>query len=91
MKIAIFKNPTDDFTAVKTEDMEKYTDFIRISEYLDVDFVMLPDKDVVGKQVAALEQEKQDIQANTQLKLNTIDQKIGELLALPPAKGESDE
>ena len=55
----------------------------RISEVMEVDFVMLQNDKVAAKEIAILEKAKTNIQAETQLKLNELDRRIGELLALP--------
>ena len=87
MKLAIFKNLPNDFETYQEECFENYEDYVRISEYVDVEFPPLKNADVLNKQVAALKKAKQDIQAATELKLQDIDYKISKLLALPHKEG----
>ena len=86
MKIALYKGITYDTEIILQHN--QYTDeddseFVRISEVMEVDFVILKNEEVVNKQIAILEKAKTDIQAKTQIKLNELDRRIGELLALP--------
>lgn len=70
------------FDAVCEEGMERNAEYIRISEYVDVEFQPISDEPVVNNHVRALKSMKTEIQAATQVKLNSIDEKIGKLLAL---------
>ena len=83
MKVAIFKNLEHNFTCVNDDGLEGCESYVRLSEYVDVDFPLLSNEDVVAKQVDALEEAKKNIQAQTERKLTEIDRQIGELLALP--------
>jgi len=83
MEIAIFKNIELDFETIEKKSFEDVPRYVRMSEYIDIDFVMLKPDTVAAKEVSILKDAKKKIQAETELKLNNIDRKIGELLALP--------
>ncbi len=85
MKIAIFRNTIHGFESVLGNEFEEVNGYIRLSEFIDVEFVMLDNENVSKKEVNILREEKKKIQVETELKLSVIDSKIGELLALPPA------
>ena len=83
MKVAIFKHLEHDFTLVSDDLLDGCKSYVRLSEYVDIDFPMITNEAVVTRQVEALEEAKKNIQAQTERKLTEIDRKIGELLALP--------
>ena len=84
MKIALYKNVKFNYITIwEVYDDEPPTEYVRISEVIEVDFPMLKNKEVTNKEIAVLEKEKTNIQAETQIKLNALDRRIGELLALP--------
>ncbi len=89
MKLAIFKSIEHVYQTIDDEDFESINGYIRISEFVDVEFPLLPTGDLIAKEVSLLRDEKKKIQAETEIKLNNVDRKIGELLALPqPTQGE---
>ncbi len=89
MKLAIFKSIEHGYQTIDDEDFESINGYIRISEFVDVEFPLLPTGDLIAKEVSLLRDEKKKIQAETEIKLNNVDRKIGELLALPqPTQGE---
>ncbi len=89
MKLAIFKSIEHGFNTIDDEDFESINRYVRISEFVDVEFPLLPKGDLVVKEVSLLREAKKKIQAETEIKLNNVDRKIGELLALPqPDQGE---
>ncbi len=86
MEIAQYKSLKYGGTIIfeKSDDNDDYASYIRTTEYVDVEFVPLDNQTVCKKEIDSLNQQKKDIQANTQLQLNELDARIGELLALPP-------
>ena len=62
--------------------MENMDDHVRVSEAVEIEFPMISNDSVVKKQVEALNNLKKEVQAECEVKLQTIDNKIGELLAL---------
>jgi len=85
MKIAIFRNIQYDFESTLGETMEGDDDYIRLTEYVDIEFVRLDNSDVAAREIAILNGVKKNIQAQAELKLGEIDRRIGDLLALPQA------
>jgi len=84
MKLALYRNVTASSELVFEDLDDKYlTDYVRISEFIDVDFPPLDNEKIVKKQVSKLREEKKRVQAETQLELNVIDRKISKLLSLP--------
>jgi hypothetical protein len=83
MKIAIFKNIEYEFESVSGESSEGREGYVRITEYIDVEFERLEDKEIVEKQVDCLREVKKKIQAETEVKIGEVDRRIGELLSLP--------
>lgn len=56
--------------------------YCRISEVVDIEFPLLPHKDVVGIQLAALDKAESELRAKLQDGLNGINQRRRELQAL---------
>jgi hypothetical protein len=71
MRLAIFKNIACNFETVAEKNMEACEDYLRISEYVDVDFPPREDSEIVNNEIASLEED-----------MNQLKRKIGELLAL---------
>jgi|GEM_PF-5965127 len=88
MKLALFKNIEYDFEIVSTDVSEGHQEYVRVSEYVDVDFPRLDGPDVVLQQIERLREQKKRIQAGTEAELNRIDQRIGDLLALEAPEDE---
>lgn len=84
MKIARFKNMEMDYFSICdwTEEMTPDS-FIRVSEYVDVEFVEYSDQELVDKQIAVIDKQIQTVQAATSVKLDELEQRKAELLALP--------
>jgi len=83
MKIAEFKSLEHGFICVADNSLEECTNFVRLSEYVEVEFTKLPNECVIRPQIEALETQRTELQAKTQLQLTDIDRKINELTALP--------
>jgi len=83
MKVAIYKDVSIDYETVKDchyyEDNEFKSEYIRISEIVDVDFPMLEDVDINSKKVELI-----DDKINKALAvLETLEQQKAELLSIP--------
>lgn len=85
MKIAIFKSVEHGFESVCEESVGILDSYIRVTEYVDADFVRLNSADVTAKEISVLRAAKKKIQAETSVTLDGLDKKIGDLLSLPPA------
>jgi len=89
-RLALYKSTEHGFECTANESFEEVSGYVRLSEYVDIDFPDLPSSDIVAKQVAALNEEIQRVQADTERKLNGLRQQRDELLALPqPTEGEA--
>lgn len=85
MKIALFKSIEHGYESYSDESMEKFDGYIRLSEYVDVNFVKLSNADITAKEISVIRAVKKKIQAETEVKLGELDRKIGDLLSLPQA------
>ena len=62
--------------------MENDSEFVRTSEIITVQIIDLPTADVVNAEIDGLKKVQGDLRAETELKLNAIDDKIQSLLAI---------
>lgn len=83
MKIAQYKNVAYDFECVSDDGLATCKDYVRLSEWVDVDFPPIPREETVKAELAILEEEANEIRAETQQRLNEIERRKQELLALP--------
>ena len=83
MKVALFRNIKHDFVSVSDLDLCRNDDYIRESEWVEVEFPPLSSEEMAAKKIGILESMKKDLQAKTQQRLNEIDRQIAELQALP--------
>jgi len=81
--LAIFKNVKHNYATIQDNIFDDYEDYVRLSEYVKVSFTLLNTVETNAKEVEILEARKKEVMANTQVTLNKLDEKIGELLALP--------
>ncbi|MEE9193109.1 MAG: hypothetical protein V3U21_01105 [Thermodesulfobacteriota bacterium] len=89
MKVAIFKSIEYGHESANDDGLEDVEGYLRITEYIDVEFVPIDRSEIVTKEISILKEVKKKIQAETELKLVEVDRKIGDLLALPEdIKGE---
>lgn len=87
-KVAIFKNVEYGYESVCEDSFETMNDYVRTTEYVEIEFTRLGSDELVKKEIATLESAKKKIQAETEVKLGEIDRRIGDLLALPQPKGD---
>ena len=89
-KLALFIMPTSTSLADArpiTDWAESFPEaYIRVSEYVEVEFPMLNRQTYVEQQVGHLKDVKEKIRAEMQEKLNAVDELIKELSALPHLK-----
>ena len=90
MKIALYKSVEygyeQEFEA--TEHIEDGKSYISSSEIVDVEFVRLPDEQVVPLQVEALEKAKDAADIAHFAVIKTIDERISKLLAITDQSNE---
>jgi hypothetical protein len=83
MKIALYKASTvTDLIFQESEYVEKSTDYIRTSEFVEVNFIPLPPEETTAKELAALDSLEQFSREQLQKQLDYIEQRRGELRAL---------
>jgi len=82
MKIAIYKNVKLNFEVISEFGLES-DDYLRLTEFVDVTFDYLPSASVNNVEIDLLKKKKEEIQANAEIELTNIDNRIKNLLALP--------
>jgi len=85
MKIALFKRLGDhSYETIKGPEWEGigFDEYIRISEYIEVEFPPLADDSIVEKQLAALDKAEQQLRNKFQEALNGIERHREELRAI---------
>lgn len=84
MKIAIFKRTGEcSFESVSTDELEGCENYVRITEYVDVEFPKLKGREIVEKQLAAIDRTEKELRNKFQSALNNIERERAELMALP--------
>lgn len=66
----------------KEEYSEKNPDYCRVSEYIDIEFPLLPEEAVIQNQVVAIDHQIEKIKDEAMLKVSELQTKKAELLAL---------
>ena len=82
MKVAIFKDIKDDFQMVRTEEEEKYTDMVRVTEYVEVQFVQRRAEEFVPAQVESIDKQIAQVSREFGEKLALLKTRKADLLAL---------
>lgn len=83
MEIALYKNIKYGFETVKEITcFEDDSDYIRISDIAEVDFVALPSNEIISKEVDFINDSIQKEMADSQVRLNSLNQRKEELLAI---------
>lgn len=91
MKLAIYKTDYGTELVFESDRISEDDKYIRISEIIDVPFVPRNVKEVAKKELAVIEKLIQTVQADAQVKLNALEQRKQELLALPSMSGNSEQ
>lgn len=80
-KIALFKSSSG--TLIEAGDFfEDYPDYVRISEYKEIEFTPLSQSAIIEKQCEALDKQEQSVMAEYENKLTDIRRRKAELLAI---------
>lgn len=83
MKVALFKSMEYGIEMVSTQATEKYSNgYVRISEYVDVDFPPLQDEAVVRQQIEKLDEIADKITDDYRNKIAEIQDRKSKLLAI---------
>lgn len=84
MKLVLAKNVRLDFECVREADYFDRCDdeYVQISEVVEVEFPPLQESEIVTEQLRVLDTLKKDVQAEAQKRINDIEQRKAELLAI---------
>lgn len=83
MKVAIFKSMEYGGEHVADELFENVKGYVRISEYVDVDFPTLEDEAIVGAQIEALDEVAEQATEKYRRTMAGIEERKSKLLAIP--------
>jgi len=79
-RLALFES---DYGYVTREpEQEKYSSYNRVSEYVEIDFPMLEETEIIGKKIATIEKEIEAIKSVTMQQVSELQAKKQELMAL---------
>ncbi len=83
-KIALFKDMSYSFSSeyVCEETMEGYEKYVRVSEYVEVEFTLLPEQTVVENELATLDSVEADLREKFREQLGNIESRRQNLRAL---------
>jgi hypothetical protein len=82
MRLAIFKEIAHDFSMVRPESDEPYTDMVRMTHYAEVEFVPRPPEEFVPAQVESLDKQIAAVSQEFGKKLAELQTRKADLLAL---------
>jgi hypothetical protein len=89
MKIALYKSIECDYVIIKdvTDEfsfnyIEKNPDYVRVSDYMEVDFVMLEKTDYAAKVMAAFDEKEKAVRLQLANSLAAIDRARQEFMAI---------
>lgn len=86
ISVAVFKNIESDcmggFETIDQKHWEKMDNYVRISEYVEVEFPQLQDEIVIDKYIEALDRSERSIRLEFQRKLDELAGQRANLLAL---------
>jgi hypothetical protein len=83
MKIARFKRLGEhSYETIDSDLLDGLENYVRLTEYVDVEFPMLSEESVIQKQVDALDRTEQALRESFETKLNAIKDERAKLLAL---------
>lgn len=82
MKVALYKDVQAGWETVSGADLEDCKNYVRISEFVDVEFPRLKDEETVRKQLAALDEVRAEVSRKFAAALREIDARKASLQAL---------
>lgn len=83
MKVALFKHVEYGFEGVFLGSFEDSDEYVRVTEYVDIEFTRLPDSETVKKSLAIIDKAADAVREELGRKLDGLDRRRQELLALP--------
>jgi hypothetical protein len=81
-KLALFKNLKHGHESVCDEIFDTFHDYVRLTEFVEVNFPPLNSEEVVEKQLKALDSAEHDVRTRFQEALNEIERQRQELRAI---------
>jgi hypothetical protein len=85
-RLALFKNVEYGWVFASEESRNEADDYIRITEYVEVDFTELPLNDVINSQIESLDKAAEEMGKKYMEGLESIKRKKAELLSLTVQK-----
>jgi len=82
MKIAIYRSEHTDIIAEADTWIGGSASYVRVSEIVDVEFTMLPKSETQAKELALIDAQIEELQANYGSKISHLQAKRQELLAI---------
>lgn len=82
MKMAQFRNIQYGYINIETERYEDQEDFVRITEYVDIEFTELSAEVTVPKEIEFFEKARETVKVAAALEVEKINDKIQNLRAL---------
>lgn len=82
-RVALFQNIKCNYATLTGDWAERDSDYVQISEYVEIQLEPLKRADVIAKQVEALDAQAVKVQADAERTLTEIRRRKAELLALP--------
>ncbi len=84
VKLAIYKSINSDgcLSFCNADIFDKFDDYIKLSEIVEVDFIDLPQEEANSKEVAIIENAIKNEMAKSESRLNKLKQRKQELLAI---------
>lgn len=81
-KIAIFRNIEHGYESILDGQFDSFEEYVRLSEFVEVEFQPLTGDEFVQKQLSALDKAESALRAQFQIALNGIEQQRQELRAI---------
>ena len=79
-RIAVFRDHTYDLTLLREEKETAYTDMIRITEFVDIEFPPLP-PEAIASQVEKIDKEIAILEARNQKRIEILNRQKTEILS----------
>ncbi len=88
MRLAKYKNIRVDYEVITDDWCAEHRDYVRLTEFVDIEFPPLPEDAVITQEVAVLDRQIAAIQEQAMVEIQQLAQRKQELLALN-APGET--
>ena len=88
MKIAQFKSLEYGYESIQDESFEDIDDYIRISEYIDVEFTEINREEIVSAEISVIDKKIKSVNLAANQKVSELERIKAELLAIPDMSNE---